>query len=132
MHNTTAPAPRADFFLVAGTFDGDVVAEPASSNDPVTTPREALRRMIERADLLIVEGESWLLIRAPQPLLELLAELDAEAEDLEDDAEAEDDFRNAPHVPERRGLIVRRHHNTNLSLVRGWRPSDLLKGRAGR
>lgn len=63
----------------------------------VPDPLAALAAIAERADLIIVEGQAWLLCPANQPLLDQLAALDAYREDLEEDDPAEheeDGFTN--------------------------------------
>ena len=51
----------------------------------------------EHADLIVIDGQGWLLCPASVPQLDQLAALDATREDLEDDdpaEHAEDGFRN--------------------------------------
>ena len=63
----------------------------------------ALRHICEHGDLITppaTPGEAWLLVPAPDWLIEILGSLDAAAEDIERDDEGEDDGTAEPDIDE--------------------------------
>jgi hypothetical protein len=51
---------------------------------PILDDRTALRRIVDEADVLTVDGRAWLLVACPPPLVDYLSHFDAATEDDEE------------------------------------------------
>ena len=61
---------------------------------------DALQALVNRSDVIEVEGQLWLLAPVTPPILDELAGLDADREDLEDDDPGEPENLGNPCVEE--------------------------------
>ena len=75
--------------------------------DLVPEERRTLAEIVDRSDLLMVDGKPWLLVEATPGLVERLATFQAATEDLEPDLEDEgetDDDRDNDNPADQNGL----------------------------
>ncbi len=63
----------------------------------IPSERKALAQIVETADLVMIDGEPWLVIPALGQLLDRLAAFQAEAEDREPDVDTEGEDADTPY-----------------------------------